>query len=152
MPLQGLFNLLIYLQPKVLAAKRRRGREVSWCQACAEAFRSSLGGKAYILKKKQQEAKERDARARTPEGGGEFAQARAPVGASNTTATGASTIAATSTIPGSTNSSTWRTTDAEEGKMEIQPYDDGDVEMSSTYLPMGVAVAASENAQDTATS
>ncbi len=41
-PLQGLFNLCIYMYPKVISARdRRRGQQkVSWCMAISEAFRS----------------------------------------------------------------------------------------------------------------
>jgi len=40
-PLQGFFNLLIYMYPKVIYAKKSRKRgdeDVSWCQAICTAF------------------------------------------------------------------------------------------------------------------
>mmetsp|Transcript_5681 Transcript_5681/g.12474 ORF Transcript_5681/g.12474 Transcript_5681/m.12474 type:complete len:445 (-) Transcript_5681:631-1965(-) len=37
-PLQGLFNLMIFMQPKVMTAKRSQGGNLSWCQAFAKAF------------------------------------------------------------------------------------------------------------------
>lgn len=37
-PLQGFFNLCIFLQPKVSYAKSRGGGDVTWCQAFARAF------------------------------------------------------------------------------------------------------------------
>jgi len=42
-PLQGLFNLIIYMFPKVISAKSKKrggGENVSWCEAIKEAFRS----------------------------------------------------------------------------------------------------------------
>lgn len=39
-PLQGFFNLCIFLQPKVSHAKSRGGDDVTWCQAVARAFSS----------------------------------------------------------------------------------------------------------------
>eukprot|EP00553_Chaetoceros_curvisetus_P007922 CAMPEP_0204617500 /NCGR_PEP_ID=MMETSP0717-20131115/4462_1 /ASSEMBLY_ACC=CAM_ASM_000666 /TAXON_ID=230516 /ORGANISM="Chaetoceros curvisetus" /LENGTH=627 /DNA_ID=CAMNT_0051631055 /DNA_START=48 /DNA_END=1931 /DNA_ORIENTATION=+ len=39
LPLQGLFNLAIYMYPKVIHAKRQgRGDDVSWCEAVNKAF------------------------------------------------------------------------------------------------------------------
>jgi len=37
-PLQGLWNLLIFMYPKVMKAKRARGGNLSWCEAIIEAF------------------------------------------------------------------------------------------------------------------
>ncbi len=47
-PLQGLFNLCIYMYPKIIRASRpKRGHEkVPWCQAISAAFRSR--GKARM--------------------------------------------------------------------------------------------------------
>ncbi len=42
-PLQGMFNLLIYMQPKVISAKRSAGGNLSWLQAFRKAFCLSLG-------------------------------------------------------------------------------------------------------------
>ncbi len=41
-PLQGLFNLLIYMHPKIMAA-RRGGRNISWCKAFFQALWSRGG-------------------------------------------------------------------------------------------------------------
>ena len=38
LPLQGFFNLVIYMQPKIVSAKKRGGETVSWCGAIKEAF------------------------------------------------------------------------------------------------------------------
>ena len=41
LPLQGLFNLIIYMWPKVISAKSKKrggGKTVSWCEAINEAF------------------------------------------------------------------------------------------------------------------
>jgi len=37
-PLQGFWNLMIFMYPKVMKAKRSRGGNLSWCQATTEAF------------------------------------------------------------------------------------------------------------------
>jgi len=37
-PLQGCWNLMIFMYPKVMKAKRSRGGNLSWCQATTEAF------------------------------------------------------------------------------------------------------------------
>jgi len=42
-PLQGLFNLLIYMHPRILAAKRSKHKNISWCQAFGKAF-WAIGG------------------------------------------------------------------------------------------------------------
>ena len=39
-PLQGLFNLVVYMAPKVRNAKNSRRQKVSWCQAIARAWTS----------------------------------------------------------------------------------------------------------------
>ncbi len=51
-PLQGLFNLCIYMYPKVISARKaRHGREkISWCMAISEAFWSR--GKKRTWKRK----------------------------------------------------------------------------------------------------
>lgn len=41
-PLQGIFTLMIYMQPKVMQAKQ--GKDISWCSAIAEAFRMESSG------------------------------------------------------------------------------------------------------------
>ena len=43
-PLQGFYDLLIFMYPKVIATKRSRGAELSWCRAFANAFGSALVG------------------------------------------------------------------------------------------------------------
>jgi len=42
-PLQGFCNFLIFMQPKVMAAKKSHGADLSWGKAFATAFWSSLG-------------------------------------------------------------------------------------------------------------
>mmetsp|Transcript_22525 Transcript_22525/g.48828 ORF Transcript_22525/g.48828 Transcript_22525/m.48828 type:complete len:223 (+) Transcript_22525:533-1201(+) len=37
-PLQGFWNLMIFMYPKVMKAKRSQGGNLSWCQAITEAF------------------------------------------------------------------------------------------------------------------
>jgi len=37
-PLQGFWNLMIFMYPKVMKAKRSQGGNLSWCQATTEAF------------------------------------------------------------------------------------------------------------------
>eukprot|EP00553_Chaetoceros_curvisetus_P015070 CAMPEP_0204646878 /NCGR_PEP_ID=MMETSP0718-20130828/5220_1 /ASSEMBLY_ACC=CAM_ASM_000674 /TAXON_ID=230516 /ORGANISM="Chaetoceros curvisetus" /LENGTH=389 /DNA_ID=CAMNT_0051669267 /DNA_START=225 /DNA_END=1394 /DNA_ORIENTATION=+ len=43
-PLQGLFNLIIYILPKVVAAKTSKRDKISWCQAIYRALRSRGNG------------------------------------------------------------------------------------------------------------
>ena len=45
-PLEGFFNLCIFIRPKVVAAKRRgqRGSNISWCRALSRVFWSGLVG------------------------------------------------------------------------------------------------------------
>ena len=45
-PLEGFFNLCIFILPEVVAAKRRgqRGSNISWCQALGRVFWSGLVG------------------------------------------------------------------------------------------------------------
>jgi len=44
-PLQGFWNLMIFMYPKVTKAKRSGGRNnVSWCQAITEAFCPAING------------------------------------------------------------------------------------------------------------
>ena len=45
-PLEGFFNLCIFIHPKVVAAKRRgqRGSDISGCQALDRVFWSGLVG------------------------------------------------------------------------------------------------------------
>ncbi len=40
-PLQGLFNFLIYIHPKVMNAKNKGGNGITWSQAFAKAFWST---------------------------------------------------------------------------------------------------------------
>lgn len=42
-PLQGYYNFVIFIYPKVLTAKRSKRDNLTWCQAFAKAFRSRGG-------------------------------------------------------------------------------------------------------------
>ena len=44
-PLQGFFNLLIFMHPNVMRAKRSPGDDISWCRAFAQVFRSNTAMK-----------------------------------------------------------------------------------------------------------
>ncbi|KAL9183353.1 hypothetical protein ACHAXT_005140 [Thalassiosira profunda] len=58
-PLQGLFNWLVYMQPRVMLAKRRGG-DIGWCKAFGRAFWSHENGPGASLNKvRPKEAEER---------------------------------------------------------------------------------------------